>query len=108
MKKNAGNLLSISYGAACGWGGPNYDRLMSNDTPLESGPLTKSETSSVVAVLSIGGMIGTILYGYLINIHERRMLLVSMAVSQIVSRQFLIYFTTPGHFVSNFIDSFNS
>lgn len=73
---------------------------MSSDTPLPSGPLTQSETSTVVSILSIGGMIGTLLYGYLINFYERRMLLVSVAVSQIVSTQFLIHCKTLGHFSS--------
>lgn len=89
---------------ACAWGGPNYILLMSNETPLKSGPLTQSETSMVVSILSVGGMIGTILYGYLINFYERKMLLVSMAILQIVSTQFQCHCTKLGHFCSDSIE----
>lgn len=77
-------MLSLSFGTTCGWSGPNYIVLTSNETALASGALTISEGSLVVSLLSVGGLIGTVFYSFMNDRYNRKILLSFMAVSQIV------------------------
>lgn len=77
--------MTLSYGTACSWAGPNFIVLTSDETPLKSGPLTLSEAAVVVSLLCAGGIVGSAIYGYLMDRCSRRILLVSLAISQIVS-----------------------
>lgn len=82
---STGNLLTVSYGSTCGWGGANFLRLQSSDAPLAAGPLTVHEVSWVVSLLCIGGLVGNIVYGWVAERFDRKSLLMLSAVSQIVS-----------------------
>lgn len=60
--------------------------LTSAETPLKFAPLSVAEASMVVSLLCAGGVLGTVIYAYLIDKLSRRMLLVSLAVPQVVSK----------------------
>lgn len=58
------NLLSVGYGASIGWASPTMIVLQSNETTLTTGPLTKDDSSWIQSIFMIGGLFGSILYGW--------------------------------------------
>lgn len=53
----------MSHGCAMGWISPFIPYLRSPETHLLSGPLTSDDLSWIGSLLSIGGMVGSILFG---------------------------------------------
>lgn len=54
----------LSYGSFLGWLSPALSILSSNSTPLSSGPLTNEEISWLGSIGPIGGLIGSLSFGY--------------------------------------------
>lgn len=79
-----GNLLTASFGGACGWTSVNFLLLQSDESPLASGKLTLSEASWVVACLTFGGLWGNIVFGYIAEHFGRKWPLILVAIPQIV------------------------
>ena len=75
----------MAYGCTCGWPSPSFPILLSSDAPLVNGPLTVEETSWVGAILCVGGISGTLLFGYLADIIGRKFSLILLAFPQIVN-----------------------
>lgn len=48
-----------------GWLSPSIHVLMSNDTPLVTGPLSPQDLSNVGSISSLGSLFGTFVFGYL-------------------------------------------
>lgn len=78
-------MLSALYGSASTWAGPNFSVLTGENSPLASGPLTKEEASLVVSIPCFGAVVGTVIYTSIIDRFNRKMLLVSIAITEIVS-----------------------
>lgn len=57
------DLLSFSYGATCGWSSAAIPFLKSDQTPLQTGPITTSEASWIASGICIGGFVGNLLIG---------------------------------------------
>lgn len=85
------NLIMLGHGCALGWVSPTLPLLQSVDTPLESGPLTIEETSWVGAILSIGGILGNLFYGCLMERIGTKKTIATLALPQIVRTE-LVYF----------------
>lgn len=68
-----------------GWGSPNIILLTSDETPLPSGKITLEESSWMLALLSIGNMLGNILFGYITNVFGRKVPCIFTAFPMIVS-----------------------
>lgn len=58
------NLLAYSYGASCGWTSASVPLLMSDETPLYSGPITLDDASWIAAGMMVGGFAGNLLIGW--------------------------------------------
>lgn len=58
------DLLAFSYGASCGWPSASIPILKSDDTPLESGPITASEASWIASGICLGGFVGNLVIGW--------------------------------------------
>lgn len=83
--RRTANLLIICYGTACGWPSVSFDVLESAErSPLASGPLNTNEISWLVSLFGLGGFLGTILFGILINLIGRKTYLCLLAIPQIV------------------------
>lgn len=80
----AANLLMLSFGCTIGWVSPALPLLQSPDTPLSSGPMTTEQISWTGSTLSVGALVGNILYGYLMVRYGSKMVLMSLAVPQLV------------------------
>uniref|UniRef100_A0A182W7L4 Major facilitator superfamily (MFS) profile domain-containing protein n=1 Tax=Anopheles minimus TaxID=112268 RepID=A0A182W7L4_9DIPT len=62
------NLINLSHGAALGWVSPYLPVLMSTEqTPLESGPVTVEQGSWIGSILCLGALFGAFLYGFLVE-----------------------------------------
>jgi MFS family permease len=75
--------------------------LTSIDTPLASGPLTPSQASWVGAFLCVGGLSGTVIFGWLSNMLSRKFLLLLLAVPEAISWLLIIVSTDAGHFFAS-------
>lgn len=79
------NLLIVSYGTTVGWPSVSFDILESPErTPFVTGPLNTVQISWLVSLFCLGGFLGTILFGILINLIGRKTYLCLLAVPQIV------------------------
>jgi hypothetical protein len=59
------NLLTISFGISVGWASPCIPVLETEASPLPSGPLSSTESSNVISILCVGGLLGNFFHGYL-------------------------------------------
>lgn len=57
------NILTLSHGCGIGWISPSISYLKSSATHLVTGPLTAEEISWIGSFQSIGGVVGTIIFG---------------------------------------------
>lgn len=94
------NFLSFSHGMATGWSSPSGLLLISDDSPLPTGKISLEEASWIASLLSVGGLIGNIFFGFITNRYGRKWPLLSLAVPNIV-RNAMIYF--EGRLYSNLI-----
>jgi MFS family permease len=85
------NLLCLSYGLATGWTSAAIPLLKSPLTPLKSGPITNDEASIIGSMLTIGGVFGTLIFGYAASKIGRKTSIFFMAFPQIIGWA-LVYF----------------
>lgn len=67
MFSSSGNVVVLSQGCAIGWISPALPILLSEDSPLASGPLTKTEAGWIGSVIPCGALFGCMLFGILAN-----------------------------------------
>lgn len=80
------NIISISYGAFCGWPSASFMELQTADSQLKSGPLTNDEIGWIGSMLCVGGSLGTILFSWSADIIGRKRCLLLIAVPALVSK----------------------
>lgn len=78
------NLLCLSYGLATGWTSAAIPLLKSPKSPLKNGMITSEEASLIGSLLTIGGVVGTLVFGYFSTIIGRKNSLLLMSLPQIV------------------------
>ncbi|XP_037050237.1 facilitated trehalose transporter Tret1-like [Bradysia coprophila] len=61
------NLVSFCQGFSIGWVSPSLQVLRSENSPLDSGPITLLETILLGAIPLLGGFIGIVLFSILTN-----------------------------------------
>lgn len=79
------NLLTFTYGIACGWITPILPKLETVDSPLPGDPLTLDETSWIASIVCVGGITGNILFGFAMDVIGRKKSLLIIVVPAIVS-----------------------
>lgn len=77
--------MIICYGACAVWPSTSFDTLQSDQSPLPKGPLTTDEISWFVSCFCIGGLLGTVLFGTIVNVVGRKTYCCLLAVPMIVS-----------------------
>lgn len=82
---------TISYGVTVGWMGIAFTLYDSDDCPLASGRVQLDQLGWIASMLGIGGLVGTILAGWMAERIGRKYALLSMAVPQIVSENSTAY-----------------
>lgn len=79
------NIIMLGYGCGIGWFAVALNLLQSNDTPLNSGPLSKDDESWIGSILSIGSLTGNFLFGFLVNyVGAKRCLLLAGVVQTVI------------------------
>lgn len=78
------NILMFGFGCGVGWFSPALPLLLSSDTPLSSGPLTTEQLSLSGSILSIGGLTGSVFFGYLMIQIGTKKTLMLLVVPQLV------------------------
>lgn len=61
------NLVTFCQGFSLGWVTPTLQILQSENSPLESGPITLEETILLGVLPAVGGLAGTLLFSILSN-----------------------------------------
>lgn len=59
------NLIILSHGCVVGWFSPALPTLLSDDTPLITGPISNEEISWISSMSSIGALVGTFIFGFM-------------------------------------------
>lgn len=59
------NLIILSHGCVVGWFSPALPTLLSDDTPLITGPMSNEEISWISSMSSIGALVGTFIFGFM-------------------------------------------
>lgn len=52
------HLLTFGFGSSSGWAAINYNELQSENTTFPSGALNLEQSSLVVSLINIGGLVG--------------------------------------------------
>lgn len=61
------NIACLGQGCGVGWLSPSLPVLLSDASPLASGPVSVNESGWIGAVLSLGAIFGTFTFGLLAN-----------------------------------------
>ncbi|XP_055585148.1 facilitated trehalose transporter Tret1-2 homolog [Uranotaenia lowii] len=102
------NLLAIGYGFSCGWTSPSVPLLLSNTTPLDSGPLSLVEGSWITANLCLGGFLGNTLAGWTTERFGRKLTAYMAAIPQILAWMMVIFGTNAYYLMaSRFLGGFS-
>lgn len=79
----SGNIIVFAHGCNIGWFSPSLLVLVSEDSPLASGPLTFDQVGWIASVPSLGAIIGPLIYGLIANRigYRNALLLTSIPIS---------------------------
>lgn len=84
------NLLSLGYGLSTGWTSAAIPYLQSPESPLAC-EITKDDVSLIGSILTIGGLVGTLFFGFAANEIGRKKTICLVAFPQILG-WILMYF----------------
>lgn len=65
LKSITANTVLLGHGTISGWLSPALSVLLSDDTPLKTGPLTNHDVSWLGSISSLGSIVGTLIFGVL-------------------------------------------
>uniref|UniRef100_A0A1B0CEM6 Putative permease of the major facilitator superfamily protein n=1 Tax=Lutzomyia longipalpis TaxID=7200 RepID=A0A1B0CEM6_LUTLO len=77
------------------WTSPMITLFLSDETPLESGPMTKEQVSLMTSLLYIGAILGSFSAGWLANAIGRKWSLIISMISQLIGNSLIIFAKTP-------------
>lgn len=83
------NLLCLSYGLSTGWTSAAIPLLQAPQTPLFCGPITDEDASLIGSILTVGGLCGTLMFGFAANEIGRKLSIFLIAFPQIVGWIFM-------------------
>lgn len=78
------NLIGFSVGWAMSWSNANYLELQSPDTTLADGPMTPGEAALFMSIICVGGLIGNIMYLWILEKFGRKKPILFLSVPMIV------------------------
>lgn len=93
----------FSHSCYVGWYTPVLPLLVSENTPLPSGPLSLQEMSWIGSLFSISAAFGSLIAGFFIVRFGVKRLMVALSFAAIVSRLFSDEF-----FILNYLKSFDA
>lgn len=82
------NLIGFNFGWMCSWANANYENLRSNgtsrSTQLDDGPLSLQQASLVMSLICAGGLIGNLVYLFVLEKFGRKNPILFLAIPAIV------------------------
>lgn len=87
----------LGFGCSIGWLSPALPLLRSSDTPLQSGPLTTDQLALTGSALSIGALVGNLLFSVIAVHFGAKKSSLLLAIPQMVSWMLLFYGTVAEH-----------
>ncbi|XP_059616834.1 facilitated trehalose transporter Tret1-like [Phlebotomus argentipes] len=101
------NCVGIIYGITIGWASPSIPLLQSSESPLLSGPITEEEGSWINSIMCVGGLFGTLFFGWMGDYFGRKWSLYLVSMPQIASYLLiLIALDVEYLYVSRFLSGF--
>ncbi|XP_054742915.1 facilitated trehalose transporter Tret1 isoform X1 [Anastrepha obliqua] len=91
------NIITISYGGFSGWPAASFLELQSEDTPLESGPISNSDIGWVGCMVCVGGALGTMFFSWFADRYGRKKCLLLVALPSLAGWLIIPFATTPTH-----------
>lgn len=79
------NICTLAYGTAAGWTSAAFIILQSETTPLAHGPLSSSEMAWVGSLIGMGGVVGTLVIGWMCDRFGRKFAMLFNAIPMLVS-----------------------
>ncbi|GAB0098154.1 hypothetical protein DMENIID0001_138610 [Sergentomyia squamirostris] len=91
------NFSTLMYGISVGWVSPTVPLLLSEDTPLPMGPITKRQASLISALLYICGLVGSLAFGWLADRVGRKWALFLGTLPHVCAHLLIIFATDVVH-----------
>ncbi|XP_017473364.1 PREDICTED: facilitated trehalose transporter Tret1 [Rhagoletis zephyria] len=91
------NIITISYGGFCGWPSASFLQLQSDESPLETGPMSNSDTGWVGSMVCVGGALGTMFCSWFADRYGRKKCLLMVALPSLAGWLIIPFATTPTH-----------
>lgn len=82
------SLNTFNYGCLAGWMSPILSLLKSEESPFGR-PLTDYETSLMASLVCIGGLVGTIFFGFASDKYGRKVAVFGTTIPFLVIIQFI-------------------
>lgn len=82
---------TVGYAISIGWMANVFILYNSDNSPLPSGRVQLDELAWIGSILGIGGLVGTIVIGWLTDRVGRKHSLIAMAAPQIVITAYRLY-----------------
>lgn len=99
------NITSLAYGLAVGWCSYNMPILLSDDSPMESGPVSIAQMSWIASIYCIGGAIGSFIFGFIADKIGRKNAIICCGICQIIGWALALYTSNVEWlYVSRFIN----
>lgn len=97
-----------AYGIALGWCSPTLPVLLSEESPLITGPITEDESAWISSVFCIGGAFGALACGPIMARMGNILLLMWVGLGQIISWLLIsfaqnVYYLYASRIISGFI-----
>uniref|UniRef100_A0A336LKQ0 CSON010693 protein n=1 Tax=Culicoides sonorensis TaxID=179676 RepID=A0A336LKQ0_CULSO len=102
-------LVVMGYGAVCGWPSPSIPILLSEElTPLSTGVLGIDQISWVGSLICPGGLLGTLLGGWMCDKFGRKFTACFVAFPQLASWTFIVFAKNVTHlYISRLLGGFS-
>lgn len=77
------NLLSLAFGISVGWAAPNMLLFQTEHSPI--GLLNSDQVSLIASILCIGGTVGTICFGLIVDLWGRKITMIVISIPQLAA-----------------------
>lgn len=91
------NIYILSHGSGVAWFSPALPVLLSNDTPLVTGPLTNEQLSWIGSMSNFGSTCGTFVFGALTVLLGAKRCMIFLAFPQIIFWLLVLFGNTYYH-----------
>ena len=96
---DSANIVILSHGTSVGWVSPALPVLLSNNTPLTTGPITNEQLSWIGSMSNFGSVLGTFIFGTLTAFWGAKRSMMFLAFPQIIFWLLILFGDTYYHII---------